>query len=108
MIVNFFMRSPHIETLRERISLGRSGEMVSGKALNSLFKRNKEVFDQSVELEHGRISHFEVLIRASVVVIENSLGTQMAYLLLLILLHDFIKQNDVPCLSFHFVNLCVM
>ncbi|XP_038905573.1 dihydrofolate synthetase [Benincasa hispida] len=53
--------SPHIETIRERISLGRSGEMVSGKALNSLFKRNKEFFDQSVELENGRISHFEVL-----------------------------------------------
>ncbi|XP_022985041.1 dihydrofolate synthetase isoform X1 [Cucurbita maxima] len=53
--------SPHIETIRERISLGRSGEMVSGKALNFLFKRNKELLDQSVKLENGRISHFEVL-----------------------------------------------
>lgn len=61
MLVNFFMCSPHIETIRERISLGRSGEMVSGKALNFLFKRNKELLDQSVKLENGRISHFEVL-----------------------------------------------
>lgn len=62
MSVHFFMCSPHIETIRERISLGRSGQMVSGKALNSLFKRNKEFLDQSVELENGHISHFEVLI----------------------------------------------
>ena len=105
VLVNF-MCSPHIETIRERICLGRSGEMVSGKALNSLFKRNKEFFDQSVELENGRISHFEVLIHALLLWLKI-LRTQIAYLLLLILLHDLMKQNDVICIGFHFVNLCV-
>ncbi|XP_015878195.1 dihydrofolate synthetase [Ziziphus jujuba] len=53
--------SPHIQTIRERISLGRFGEPVAAKALNSLFNRTKKIIDQAVELENGCISHFEVL-----------------------------------------------
>ncbi|XP_058182695.1 dihydrofolate synthetase isoform X1 [Rhododendron vialii] len=52
--------SPHIQTIRERISVGRSGEPVSVKALNSLFQRIKNVLDQAVQFESGRLSHFEV------------------------------------------------
>ncbi|XP_030484564.2 dihydrofolate synthetase isoform X1 [Cannabis sativa] len=53
--------SPHIHTIRERISLGKFGEPVSTKALNSLFLRMKEIINQARKLENGHISHFEVL-----------------------------------------------
>ncbi|PRQ60339.1 putative dihydrofolate synthase [Rosa chinensis] len=53
--------SPHIRTIRERITLGRSGEPVSAKALNSLFQENKETLDRAMKVENGYISHFEVL-----------------------------------------------
>ncbi|KAF3432873.1 hypothetical protein FNV43_RR23975 [Rhamnella rubrinervis] len=53
--------SPHIQTIRERISLGRLGEPVTVKALSSLFHSIKKIIDRAVELENGCISHFEVL-----------------------------------------------
>lgn len=53
--------SPHIKTIRERITLGRLGDPVSAKAVNSLFQRIKVVLDQAVQLEMGCLSHFEVL-----------------------------------------------
>ncbi|XP_024022335.1 dihydrofolate synthetase [Morus notabilis] len=53
--------SPHIQTIRERISLGRLGEPVSAKALNDIFHRSKKIINQARELENERISHFEVL-----------------------------------------------
>ncbi|PON96875.1 Folylpolyglutamate synthetase [Trema orientale] len=52
---------PHIQTIRERMTLGRFGEPVSAKALNSLFHRIKGIIDRGRKLENGRISHFEVL-----------------------------------------------
>lgn len=52
--------SPHIQTIRERISIGRLSEPVSAKSLNCLFQRIKTILDEAVELENG-ISHFEVL-----------------------------------------------
>ena len=58
----FGLLSPHIQTIRERISLGRLGEPVSSKVLNSLFHSVKESIDKAIELENGRISHFEVLL----------------------------------------------
>ncbi|KAK7809467.1 dihydrofolate synthetase, partial [Quercus suber] len=45
-----FLSSPHIQTIRERITLGRFGELVSAKTLNS------------IEHENGRISHFELVL----------------------------------------------
>ncbi|KAJ9539606.1 hypothetical protein OSB04_026112 [Centaurea solstitialis] len=54
------LSSPHIKTIRERITLGRSGDPVSAKAVNSLFQRIKVVLDQAVQLEKGHLSHFEV------------------------------------------------
>ncbi|XP_059629099.1 dihydrofolate synthetase isoform X3 [Cornus florida] len=53
--------SPHIQTIRERISFGTSGEPLSAKALNRHFQSIKETLDQAVELENGCISHFEVM-----------------------------------------------
>ncbi|XP_043696917.1 dihydrofolate synthetase isoform X1 [Telopea speciosissima] len=53
--------SPHLWTIRERMSLGREGDLVPAKKLNDLFHRIKHIFDQSIELENGSISHFEVL-----------------------------------------------
>ncbi|KAK9292095.1 hypothetical protein L1049_020051 [Liquidambar formosana] len=53
--------SPHIQTIRERISLGTLGEPVSAKALNGLFHRIKKIVDQALEFENGCLSHFEVL-----------------------------------------------
>ncbi|KAK9914417.1 hypothetical protein M0R45_038198 [Rubus argutus] len=53
--------SPHIQTIRERISLGRFGEPVSAKALSSLFQESKKTLDRAIAVENGYISHFEVL-----------------------------------------------
>ncbi|KAM1232240.1 hypothetical protein ACFX13_042821 [Malus domestica] len=53
--------SPHIQTIRERISVGRFAEPVSAKALSSLFDRVKKILDHAIEVENGRTSHFEVL-----------------------------------------------
>ncbi|KAK4487342.1 hypothetical protein RD792_006044 [Penstemon davidsonii] len=52
--------SPHIQTIRERITLGRTGKPVSAKALISHFQKTKENLDTAVELEKGQLSHFEV------------------------------------------------
>ncbi|XP_057433876.1 dihydrofolate synthetase [Lotus japonicus] len=52
--------SPHIQTIRERILLGRSGDPVSAKLLNGLFHRIKQDLDQAIKKENGCISHFEV------------------------------------------------
>ncbi|XP_075495306.1 dihydrofolate synthetase isoform X2 [Primulina tabacum] len=46
---------------RERITLGKSGEPVSAKELNSHFQKIKKDLDIAVELEKGHLSHFEVL-----------------------------------------------
>ncbi|KZV36446.1 putative dihydrofolate synthetase [Dorcoceras hygrometricum] len=53
--------SPHIRTIRERITLGKTGEPVSGKALISHFLKIKKDLDIVVGLEKGQLSHFEVL-----------------------------------------------
>lgn len=55
-----YMSSPHIQTIRERITLGRWGEPISAKALNHHFKRRREVLERAVKLENGCLSHFEV------------------------------------------------
>ncbi|XP_051116415.1 dihydrofolate synthetase [Andrographis paniculata] len=52
--------SPHIRTIRERISLGTTGEPVSAAVLNSHFHKIKEYLDKAVELEKGQLSQFEV------------------------------------------------
>ncbi|CAL0318895.1 unnamed protein product [Lupinus luteus] len=52
--------SPHIQTIRERILLGRSGNPVSAKVLNNLFHRIKQNLDQAMREENGCISHFEM------------------------------------------------
>ncbi|KAK4273914.1 hypothetical protein QN277_017217 [Acacia crassicarpa] len=52
--------SPHIQTIRERILLGRSGDPVSAKILNCLFHRIKQNLDQAISEETGCLSHFEV------------------------------------------------
>lgn len=52
--------SPHIQTIRERISVGKSGDPVSVESLSYLFQNVKKILDQAVELENGHLSHFEV------------------------------------------------
>ncbi|KAL3365740.1 hypothetical protein AABB24_010738 [Solanum stoloniferum] len=52
--------SPHIQTIRERITLGKWGEPVSAKALNHHFNTRREVIERAVKLENGCLSHFEV------------------------------------------------
>ncbi|CAA6661041.1 unnamed protein product [Spirodela intermedia] len=52
--------SPHLWTIRERISLGRSGNNVSAKTLNNIFHQVKESIDDSIESENGQLTHFEV------------------------------------------------
>ncbi|KAF5947565.1 hypothetical protein HYC85_013522 [Camellia sinensis] len=59
-LASFSLSSPHIQTIRERILVGRSSEPVAVKALNSLFQRIKKDLDQAMELENGCLSHFEV------------------------------------------------
>ncbi|KAJ4705886.1 Folylpolyglutamate synthase [Melia azedarach] len=53
--------SPHIMTIRERMSVGRMNQPVSAKALNCLFHKVKDVLDEAIQLENGCITHFEVL-----------------------------------------------
>ncbi|GKV19839.1 hypothetical protein SLEP1_g30050 [Rubroshorea leprosula] len=53
--------SPHVLSIRERMSLGRLGEPVSSKALNCLFHRIKQILDEAIVLEDGCLSHFEIL-----------------------------------------------
>lgn len=53
--------SPHIQSIRERMSLGRLGEPVSATVLNSLFHKIKNILDGAIQMEHGHLSHFEVL-----------------------------------------------
>ncbi|XP_047323375.1 dihydrofolate synthetase isoform X2 [Impatiens glandulifera] len=52
--------SPHIRSITERISLGRSAMPVSVNVLSCHFQRIKQVLDKALELENGCISHFEV------------------------------------------------
>ncbi|KAG1335164.1 dihydrofolate synthetase [Cocos nucifera] len=52
--------SPHLLTIRERISLGRNGDPVPAEVLKNVFHQVKGILDQSMELEHGALTHFEV------------------------------------------------
>ncbi|KAB1204980.1 Folylpolyglutamate synthase [Morella rubra] len=56
-----FLTSPHIQTIRERITLGRFGEPVSSRKLNCLFLQIKKTLDKAMEQENWCVSHFEVL-----------------------------------------------
>ncbi|XP_050225986.1 dihydrofolate synthetase [Mercurialis annua] len=53
--------SPHLVTIRERMSIGKLGELVSADVLNSHFRRIKQKLDEAIQLENGYLSHFEVL-----------------------------------------------
>ncbi|KAF9614944.1 hypothetical protein IFM89_021374 [Coptis chinensis] len=53
--------SPHLWSIRERITLGRNGDPISAEAMSCLFHQLKNTLDHSIELENGSISHFEVL-----------------------------------------------
>ncbi|XP_038686567.1 dihydrofolate synthetase isoform X2 [Tripterygium wilfordii] len=52
--------SPHILSIRERVSVGKLGEPVSAKVLNSFLRKIKDTLDQAIELENGHLTHFEV------------------------------------------------
>ncbi|XP_027163858.1 dihydrofolate synthetase [Coffea eugenioides] len=53
--------SPHIRTIRERITLGASGDPIPAKTLNHHFQSLRMVLEKAIELENGCLSHFEVL-----------------------------------------------
>ncbi|CAO2821265.1 unnamed protein product [Amaranthus hypochondriacus] len=53
--------SPHIRTIRERMSVGLRDEPVPEELLHSVFVRIRRFLDQAVANEHGFLSHFEVL-----------------------------------------------
>ncbi|XP_020251466.1 dihydrofolate synthetase isoform X2 [Asparagus officinalis] len=52
--------SPHLLTVRECISFGKKGGHISADALINLFHQTKEIIDQSIELENGSLTYFEV------------------------------------------------
>ncbi|KAE8736409.1 Folylpolyglutamate synthetase family protein isoform 2 [Hibiscus syriacus] len=52
--------SPHMLSIRERMSIGRAGEPVSSNTLNSIFGRIKQSLDEAIVFENGCLSHFEV------------------------------------------------
>lgn len=52
--------SPHLLTIRERISVGEHGGPVPAALLSDLFDQAKEAIDQSIESESGALTHFEV------------------------------------------------
>ncbi|TVU26982.1 hypothetical protein EJB05_29560 [Eragrostis curvula] len=52
--------SPHLLTIRERISVGKDGGPVSVGLLRDLFDEAKDLIDKSIVLENGALTHFEV------------------------------------------------
>ncbi|KAH6828063.1 Folylpolyglutamate synthetase family protein [Perilla frutescens var. hirtella] len=52
--------SPHIRTIRERITLGTTGEAVSDKTLSLHFHKIREKLEMAVQREKGHLSQFEV------------------------------------------------
>ncbi|CAL5083954.1 unnamed protein product [Urochloa decumbens] len=52
--------SPHLLTIRERISVGNDGGPVPVGLLSDLFDQAKEAIDESIESENGALTHFEV------------------------------------------------
>ncbi|CAI9092372.1 OLC1v1027592C2 [Oldenlandia corymbosa var. corymbosa] len=53
--------SPHIRTIRERITLGAKGGPVNASLLNDHFQSLRTVLERAIELENGGLTHFEVL-----------------------------------------------
>ncbi|TYH41134.1 hypothetical protein ES332_D12G295400v1 [Gossypium tomentosum] len=53
--------SPHMLSIRERMSVGKMGKPVSSNALNCLFHSIKRSLNEAIVLENGCLSHFEVL-----------------------------------------------
>ncbi|KAJ8748101.1 hypothetical protein K2173_023503 [Erythroxylum novogranatense] len=53
--------SPHILTIRERMSLGKFGEPVPAEMLNCIFQKIRPKLDEAIHQENGSLSHFEVL-----------------------------------------------
>ncbi|KAL5993530.1 hypothetical protein ACLOJK_014455 [Asimina triloba] len=53
--------SPHLCSIRERISLGKVGNAVSATTLKNHFYQVKDFLDQAIKQENGALSHFEVL-----------------------------------------------
>lgn len=56
-----FQCSPHLQTIRERISVGNDGGPVSVGLLRDLFDEAKDTIDESIESENGALTHFEVV-----------------------------------------------
>ncbi|CAL5071874.1 unnamed protein product [Urochloa decumbens] len=52
--------SPHLLTIRERISVGNDGGPVPVGLLSDLFYQAKEAIDESIESENGALTHFEI------------------------------------------------
>ncbi|XP_066356760.1 dihydrofolate synthetase-like isoform X1 [Miscanthus floridulus] len=52
--------SPHLLTIRERISVGNDGGPVPVRLLSDLFDEAKEAIDEAIESENGSLTHFEV------------------------------------------------
>ncbi|TYH98102.1 hypothetical protein ES332_A12G286400v1 [Gossypium tomentosum] len=53
--------SPHMLSIRERMSVGKMGKPVSSNALNCLFHSIKRSLNEAIVRENGCLSHFEVL-----------------------------------------------
>ncbi|CAI0388250.1 unnamed protein product [Linum tenue] len=76
--------SPHIMTIRERMTVGKSGDPVASESLNRLFHKIKGQLDEAIQLENGRLTHFEILTatafalfaeeKSDIAVIEAGLG----------------------------------
>ncbi|CAI0454242.1 unnamed protein product [Linum tenue] len=76
--------SPHIMSIRERMTVGKSGDPVASKSLNCLFHKIKGQLDEAVQLENGLLTHFEILTatafalfaeeKSDIAVIEAGLG----------------------------------
>ncbi|XP_030536061.1 dihydrofolate synthetase isoform X2 [Rhodamnia argentea] len=53
--------SPHILSIRERMLVGNPAKPVPAEKLDYLFHQIKDILDESIVLENGCLSHFEVL-----------------------------------------------
>lgn len=55
----YFLRSPHITTLHERISI--NGAPIPPSAFDDLISRHKHTIESEQQKQQGRLSHFEIL-----------------------------------------------
>uniref|UniRef100_A0A453JJM3 Mur ligase central domain-containing protein n=3 Tax=Aegilops tauschii subsp. strangulata TaxID=200361 RepID=A0A453JJM3_AEGTS len=88
--------SPHLLTIRERISVGQHGGPVSAASLRDLFDLAKEAIDESIESENGSLTHFEVFTALSFLLFSRE-NVDVAIV-------EALGELEMPQMSYEIVN----